>query len=112
MAGEKKAKMEQLVKKGKWDKIMKHFAEAADPETRRAVAEACALSQDDGSFNCLTTLMRDPDASVQLAAVKSMASVGTMEHATAQLNWMMGRNPSPELKAAITETLAAIRARG
>ncbi len=112
MFGSHTEKIQKLVSKNQWSKIEK-YTHSKDPEIRKAVAAACGSSTDDGSFNTLSVLLRDPDAGVQLETVRSLGKMGNEEHASAELRWLLSKTPesNTELTSAIHTALEEMRGR-
>lgn len=108
MFGSKEKKIENLIKKGKWEALSKFLS--ADVGTRLALAKACANTKDPGVNSLLTTLIRDKDEKVQLEAVKSIAVTGK-DHEVAQLQWVLSNAPAnkTELIAATQNAIASVR---
>lgn len=101
MFGSKEKKIENLIRKGKWEALSKKFLKA-DAATRLVLAQECAKAGDPGVNSLLSTLIRDEDEKVQLAAVKSIAITGK-DHEVAQLQWVLSN--TPESNTELTEAL-------
>ena len=91
MFGSKQEKIEKMVKKNDWTKLNKECSRA-DAKTCVMIAKACAASNEDGSFNLLSILIRDADEQVQREAIRSLGETGN-DHATAELQWIMTKIP-------------------
>lgn len=107
--GSKESKIENLIKKGKWETVNKKFL-SGDPQTRLTLARACAKAGDPGVNSILTILIRDPDENVQMEAVKSITITGK-DHEVAQLQWLLSNTPEEkaELREAIQVAIANVR---
>ena len=91
MFGSKREKYEKMVAKNQWDKLAKDV-QGNDPQKKLWIAQACANSNDDGSFNALSILIRDSDEQVQKEAIRSLGVMGN-DHATAELQWILTKIP-------------------
>jgi hypothetical protein len=111
MFGSKEKKISRLIQKGKWEELNKKFLNS-DTETKIMLAQECSKATDPGVNSILTTLIRDSDKRVQLAAVKSIAMTGK-DHEVAQLQWLLSNTPeeNKELIAAVQEAISKVRGR-
>jgi len=109
MFGSAEKKIEQMIRKGKWDSLTDKFL-TADTQTRLILAEQCGKSNDPGVNGVLGKLLRDPDEKVQLAAVKSLGITGT-DHEVAQLQWLLANTSedNKELIDALHDSIAKVR---
>ena len=102
-------KEQQLVQKGKWDKIKKSYLNS-DSETKVHLAEACASAVGDDSSNVLMALLDSPEDEVKVAALKSLAKVGN-DHCVSRIQQMIASVPADKtaLRGEIQNTLQALR---
>lgn len=109
MFGSKEQKVLHLIQKGKWEELNRRYLNS-DAETRLMLAQECSKANDPGVNSILTTLIRDSDKRVQLAAVKSIAITGK-DHEVAQLQWLLSNTPEEngELLIAIHEAISNVR---
>lgn len=109
MFGSKEKGIEKLIRKGKWEALNKKFLNG-DAATRLILAKECAKAGDPGVNSVLTTLIRDEDEKVQLAAVKSIGITGK-DHEVAQLQWLLSNTPESksELIAALQDAISKVR---
>ncbi len=109
MFGSKDKKIEALIRKRKWDVLNNKYLRA-DAGTRLILAQECGKATDPGVNSVLTTLIRDNDEKVQLAAVKSIAATGK-DHEVAQLQWLLKNLPEDksEMKEAVQEAISKVR---
>lgn len=107
MFGSTKHEIERAVAKGKWEKIFSHYVQSKNTEDRLNLAVACGTSNDDGALNVLDKLVSDKELKVQLAALESIGKVGSEEHSSTKLRWLMDHTPADqaELLAAIHKAL-------
>ena len=111
--GEKQSqvdKMTKLVKKGDWGSLSNYLEK--DTETKVNVCKACATSSSSDCMNILLLLIEQPDIEVKLAAVESLAAVGT-DHETAALQQLLMKTPKENeiLRNAITSAVQTMRRR-
>ena len=101
-------KMIKLVKKGDWGSLSNYLEK--DSETKVNLSKACATSTSSDCMNILLLLIEEPEIEVKLAAVKSLAAVGT-DHETAALQQLLMKTPkeNEELRGAITAAVQAMR---
>jgi len=109
MFGNVERKIEKMVKKGKWEDLIKKCM-TADAKTRLIIAEQCAKLNDPGVNTVLNKLLRDPDENVQLAAVKSIGITGK-DHEVAQLQWLLSNTSEDkqELISALHDSISKVR---
>lgn len=110
MFGNSEEKMEHLVKKGQWDKLI-HKSGSSDVKTRVAVAEACGQAADVAALNVLIPLLRDGSKDVRLQAVKSIGLVGDESAKTHLLMLEQTPGNDDEMKAALKEAIHQISKR-
>lgn len=111
MFGSKEKNIEKLIRKGKWETLNKKFLKG-DAATRLVLAQECAKAGDPGVNSLLSTLIRDEDEKVRLAAVKSIAITGR-DHEVAQLQWLLSNTPESdtELIEALQDAISKSRGR-
>lgn len=88
MFGNKTDKMRHMVDKNEWDKLLKKYG-TLTTEEKIQLAEACGTTDADDACNMLITLVKESDKQIQLAAVKSLAIVGS-QNAKTTLLWLIG----------------------
>ena len=103
-------KMTKLVKKGDWGSLSNYLEK--DTETKVNVCKACATSSSSDCMNILLLLIEQPEIEVKLAAVESLAAVGT-DHETAALQQLLMKTPKENeiLRNAITSAVQTMRRR-
>ena len=72
----KLAKIQALGEKKNWEKIVKKFADAKNPDLRVAAAKALSGIQVDEAYNKLVLLIRDSDINVKKAAITALGDMG------------------------------------
>jgi len=109
MFGSKNEKIEKLVQKGKWDDLGDKYINS-DTETRLILAQECGKSTDYNVNSILSILLRDPDITVKMAAIKSVSNTGK-DHECAQLEWILSNTPedNTELIAALQDSITKVR---
>lgn len=101
-----------MVEKKKWEQLNKKVGKA-DVQARVEIAAACGLSSDDEPLNLLYRMLKDPDESVQIQAVKSLGECGS-EQSKTHISWLAGHLPPEgheEMRQAIQECSASMAKR-
>lgn len=102
-------KMDELVKKKKWDKLKKFVT--GTEEEQIALAKACKLSDGDDSVNLLIQLLNyTTSEKVLIETLHSLGEVGT-DHAVSQIQLLLNKTPNDKqpLYDTILETLHKLR---
>lgn len=109
MFSSKEKNVLHLIEKGKWEDLNRKYLNS-NAETRLMLAQECSKAKDPGVNSILTSLIRDSDKKVQLAAVKSIAITGK-DHEVAQLQWLLSNTPEEdkELIVAVHEAISKVR---
>ena len=107
--GKKSSKGVSFVQKKQWEKAQDHLKKAS-VEEKVQMAEACGEIAVRGVYDILAPMVRDSDASVQMAAVKAFGKVGD-PRAVVHLQWLLARVPADqkELVDAIHESITKSR---
>lgn len=100
------AKIEEYGVKKKYAKVV-GFLKHKEPELRAAAADALKNFPTDECYNELIILLRDPDLSVQKAAVSSLQAIGRKE-AVEHLRHEMNTAKDESLKAACQQAIHAL----
>ncbi len=102
-------KMDELVKKNKWDKLKKYVL--GTQEEQLMLAKACKLSNSDDSVNLLIQLLNyTTNEDVLIETLHSLGEVGT-DHAVSQIQLLLNKTPKDKqpLYDTILETLRKLR---
>lgn len=101
-------KIAKLVKKGDWGVLSGYLYK--DTETKIALANACATSKSSDCMNLVLQILDEPENEVKLAAINTLAKVGT-DHETAALQQLLMKTPkeNEELRNAISAAVQAMR---
>lgn len=102
-------KINELVQKGKWDKLKKYLT--GSKEEQIALAKACKASNCDDSVNLLIHLLDFAgDEDILIEALHSLSEVGT-DHAVSQIQLLLNKtsNDNQPLYDTILDTLHKLR---
>lgn len=106
MSDAKLEKIAKLGEKGKASKLIS-YAGSKDAQERAAAATALGQCDSDEAYNTLITMLRDPDDTVCISAIKGLKTMGRKTAAEHIRHVYQTRN-NPEIVKAGTEALGTL----